>query len=219
MATSDRTGSYVFYYAASGAYTLTALRADYGVMPPLGGLAVNGDLSGVDLVLPPQSDAVANGTFEQPSSPAWTIDPQLSATLEISAAHTGQYGLDLQIASGIGLDQAASSAPVCVTQSVTIIAGWQHPTLAWAYRVVSGSAVSQFVVNATGSQVVSQTVALVSGGWTQGWLDVSALQGQAVTLCLGFTDPTQPQQVYVDDVTLGDAVPGVRLLYLPVTQR
>ena len=217
-AISDGNGAYTLYYAATGVYTLTAQRTGYGTLSPLIGLLVSGNQSSVDFVLPPQGDAVANGTFESLGSTAWTSDPQVSATVAMSAAHSGLYGLDLQMVSPPGR-LVTDDAMACVTQTVVISSAWLHPTLSWAYRVMAGDSGKALIVSVSGTSKISQTFVLTPGGWIHSWLDAGALSGQTVMLSLCFANLATPQQVYLDEVSLGDSRTGVRKLYMPITRR
>ena len=102
---SDLTGHYTLFYTTTGVYTLTVQRAGFGAAQALNGLTVNGIITDVNLVLPPQVDAVSNGAFESPVAPAWSSGAQISATAEVSAAHTGQSGLDLQSHPAPGVER------------------------------------------------------------------------------------------------------------------
>ena len=231
-ARSDVMGNYTLFYStsllakhqmlqsvASGIYTLTVQRTGYGIAPAMSGVVVSGVVSDVNLTLPPQVDGVNGGTFETPASSAWSGGAQISATVEVSAAHTGQYGLDLQSKPAPGLSSAAVDAASCVTQSVVISASWQHPALSWMSRVVAGNGSQALVMSLSGTQEISQSVMLTPGGWTQGWLDARGLSGQTATLSLCFTNSAAGQQVYVDEVSLGESQAGALRIYLPQVRR
>jgi hypothetical protein len=207
------------FYTTTGVYSLTAQRGGFGAAQALNGLTVNGIITDVNLVLPPQVDAVSNGAFESPAAPAWNSGAQISATVEVSAAHTGQSGLDLQSHPAPGLSVAAIDAAACVTQSVEISASWQRPALSWMSRVVTGSAAQALVVSLVGTTEISRSITLTPGTWTHSWLDASPLRGQTATLSLCFTSPTAGQQVYVDEVSLGESRAGALRIYLPQVRR
>ena len=216
---SDLTGHYTLFYTTTGVYSLTAQRGGFGAAQALNGLTVNGIITDVNLVLPPQADAVSDGEFEVPASPAWSSGAQIRATVEVSAAHTGQSGLDLQSMLAPGLRAMAADASSCVTQSVVISASWQRPALSWMSRVITGNGSQALVVSLAGTQEISQSVTLTPGGWTQGWLDASGLSGQTATLSLCLASPVTGQQVYVDEVSLGESQAGALRIYLPQVRR
>jgi hypothetical protein len=216
---TDVAGNYTLFYTTTGVYTLTAQRTGFGVAQAMNHLTVNGIVSDVNLALPPQVEGVNGGTFENPALSAWASGGQISATVEVSAAHTGQYGLDLQSIPAPGLSSAAADASMCVTQSVVISASWQHPALSWMSRAVAGNGSQALVVSLMGTREISQSVVLTPGGWLHGWLDASGLSGQTATLSMCFANLGSPQQVYVDEVSLGDSRAGVLVIYLPQVRR
>jgi hypothetical protein len=216
---TDLAGNYTLFYTTTGVYTLTVQRSGFGVAQAMNHLTVNGIVSDVNLLLPPQEDAVSNGTFENPASSVWSGGGQISATIEVSAAHTGQYGLDLQSMPAPGLRAAAADTSSCVTQSVVISVSWQRPALSWMSRVITGNGSQALVVSLAGTQEISQSVVLTSGGWAQGWLDASGLSGQTATLSLCLASPSVGQQVYVDEVSLGESRAGALRIYLPQVRR
>ena len=217
---TDDQGAYSLFFDVAGVYTLTAQHINASALPPIYSVPVSGNLTGLDFVLPPKLNAVADGAFEAGSLSAWGVTPGLSATLEMSAAYSGRYGLNLQ-AQDITLARVTgSTSGPCITQSVTIQAAWQRPTLSWMVRVLQGNTGDALVVSAiSGTTVVSQSVALVPGGWMQGWLDLSALRGQTATVCIGFAAQTTPQAVDIDDVSVGDSPIPVYRLYMPIIRR
>ncbi len=217
---TDDQGAYSLFFDVAGVYTLTAQHINAGALPPIYSVPVSGNLTGLDFVLPPRLNAVADGAFEAGSLSAWGVDPGLSATLEINAAYSGRYGLHLQVQDITQARVTGSSDGPCITQSVTIQPEWQRPTLSWMVRVLQGNMSDALVVSAiSGTTVVSQSVVLVPGGWMQGWLDLSALHGQMATVCIGFAAQTMPQAVNVDDVSVGDSLIPVYRLYMPIIRR
>lgn len=217
---TDDQGAYSLFFDVAGVYTLTAQHINADALPPIYSVPVSGNLTGLDFVLPPKLNAVADGAFEAESLSAWGVDPGLSATLEISAAYSGRYGLDLQVQDITLARVTGSAGGPCITQSVIIQPAWQRPTLSWMVRVLQGNTGDALVVSAiSGTTVVSQSVALVPGGWMQGWLDLSALRGQTATVCIGFVAQTTPQAVSVDDVSVGDSLIPVYRLDMPIIRR
>jgi hypothetical protein len=217
-ATTDGAGDYILYLGSSGVYSLTASHEDFGDLPPRYGVLVDGDLSSVDFVLPPLDDALINGGWETGDLGGWSPGPGVTPTVEMSATHTGHYGLDLEMSGGTLVFWPY------VTQPASIPATWSQPTLSFLYRVVQSSPGNELLatVSATGDSL-THTLPLTPGEWTHTWLDLSALSGQTVTLSLGFRGQpgTQQmaQQVYVDELSLGAFRPGVYSTYLPLVLR
>jgi hypothetical protein len=136
------------------------------------------------------------------------------ATVEKPAAHSGRYGLKLD-SSG----ETHSFWPY-ITQSVSIPTEWSRPTLSWMYHVTQGNAGSKFLARISGdSDVMTQTVNMAPGAWTHTWSDLSAFRGQTVTLSLGFQNQTGDQQIYLDEVSLGESQVDMLSIYLPITMR
>ena len=136
----------------------------------------------------------------------------------MTTTHTGHYGLDLERSGG-----TLAFWPY-VTQPVSIPATWSQPTLSFLYRVVQASPGNELlaIISATGGSL-THTLPLAPGEWTHTWLDLSALSGQATTLSLGFRGqpgtPQMAQQVYLDELSLGESRRGVYSTYLPLVLR
>ena len=213
-ATTDPAGDYALYFESGGTYTLTASRSGFGALPPMHDLSVNGHLSGVDFVLPPEDEAVTNGGGESGDLSGWNSGPGMTPTVEMTAAHTGRYGLDLQAGGG-----TLAFWPY-VTQTVSIPSTWAQPTLSFLYRAIQGETgdALQAVIVGTSKQV-THTVALSPGAWTHAWRDLSDFAGQTVTIQFGFQEQTAGQQVYLDEVSVGESKTGVLSVYLPLVLR
>ena len=101
----------------------------------------------------------------------------------------------------------------------TLFVSSTQPILSFMYRAVQGSG-DLFIANVEGeSDAISRTVALTPSDWTHAWLDLSALNGQTVTLTFGFQNPAAPQQIYLDEISVGGTHPGVYSTFLPVVRR
>jgi hypothetical protein len=212
-ATTDPAGDYALYFESGGTYTLTVERSGFGALPPMYNLLVDDHLTGVDFVLPPENDAVTNGGWETGLS-GWSSGPSVTPTVEMTATHTGRYGLALEASGG-----TASFWPY-VTQTLSIPSTWAQPTLSFLYKAVEGEAddALQAVVSG-GGEAITHTVSLTPAGWTHTWRDLSDFSGQTVTLRLGFQDQTPGQQVYLDEVSVGESEAGVVSVYLPLVMR
>ncbi len=216
IATSAGNGSYTLYLGSAGAYTLTASRYGFGQLPPLYGVEVSTHLSGVDFVLPPLDEGVTNGGWESGNLNGWYSGSGMMPMVEMDAAHTGHYGLQLGTSGGTG---SLGFWPF-VIQTVSVPGTWSRPTLSFMYRVTQGDVSDKFLLRVSGdSNVITPSVTLIPGEWTHTWYDLSAFSGQTVTLDLGFQDQTGVQQIYLDEISLGKAGAGVFPVYLPLVVR
>ena len=94
LAVEPRPGGYLAYLAGDGLYDVWAGRAGFDVLPPMLDVAVAGDVSGVDLFLPPLDDAVTDGGFEAGNLAAWQTGGTVSPTLT-AVAHTGAHSVQM----------------------------------------------------------------------------------------------------------------------------
>jgi hypothetical protein len=213
-AVTDYHGNHNLFFNTAGTYTLTASRLDkFGALPPQYNVAVTSNVSGTDFVLPPMNDAVTNGGWETGDLTGWSSDPAITPTIEITAAHTGWYGLRLDnVGSGSGFLSY-------ITQSVSIPITWTKPTLSLMYRVKQGSGDNFSAVVTNDSSGITSTVSVTPGNWIHAWVDLSAFSGQTVTLKFGFQNQIDAQQIYLDEISLGDTQQGVYPVYLPLVQR
>jgi len=195
-----RPGGYLAYLADAGTYDLIADQNRFGLLPPLH-LSVSGDLSGVDLVLPPLDDVVTNGGFESGWG-GWQAGGSLTPTLT-TAAHTGSRAVLL---GGLG-ERSWLKQPLSLPGNLT------DATLSFLVRLdddASGSSTLQVALEGT---PISQTQTISAGGWSHLWLPVEAAVGQAVTLTFTVSDSAA---LRLDEVSLGSARPGASFVWLPV---
>ncbi len=215
-AATDTAGDYALYFDSGGAYTLTVERSGFGALPPMYDLSVDAYLTGVDLVLSPEDEAVTNGGWENGDLSGWNSSPGMTVTAQMTAAHTGRYGVNLEASGG------TLAFWSYVTQTVPLAADWSQPTLSFLYRAVQGEEgdALQAVIVGTDEQL-THTVALspAIGAWTHTWRDLSDFAGQTVTLRFGFQEQTAGQQVYLDEISVGESKAGVLSVYLPLVMR
>ncbi|MBN1887449.1 MAG: PD40 domain-containing protein [Thermoflexales bacterium] len=215
VARTDGQGNYTLYFSSTGTYTLTVNHVDFGTLPPRYGIVVSGSVAGPDFVMPPANDVLVNGGWESGDLTGWHIGAGVTPTIDTAAAHTGHYGIRLDASGGtLGFWSY-------VTQSVSIPITWSQPTLSWLYRVTRESGDNEFLVVISGdSTVLTQSVAMqATSDWAHAWYDLSAFIGQTVTMQFGFQTQTGTQQIYLDEISLGEYKVGVLSTYLPLITR
>jgi hypothetical protein len=179
-------------------------------------------VEGLALVLPPQDDAVAGGGFEAGDLAAWqrsgSQPPALSAK-----AHTGLGAVEMG-----GPDVEAT-----LTQVISPGPALSDPTLSFMVRLAQpGPAATLHVSLANSgafSPALTYSLAVESEGWSHAWYDLSGhlsglagdlsgQTGQESPLTLTLTVSGSPA-ILLDEVSLGSALPGGQLIYLPLTFR
>ncbi len=198
-------GGFEAYFAEPGDYDLVASRNGFGSLPPMHILSLSADRSGLELILPPADDVVADGDFETGSLDLWqrggTPIPTLSAE-----PHTGVGAAVLGGAGGSSW----------LRQSLSVPAGLTDATLSFLVRLDEAGAGASAIQIALEGTSISHTHPVTSADWTHVWLPVDAAAGQPVTLTL-LVDGTSA--VRVDEVRLGSARFGGMALSLPLVLR
>jgi hypothetical protein len=210
-AKTDGAGSYTLYFASTGTYNVTAGRGGFGALPPQINQFFNGDTPMSEFVLPPMNDAITNGGFETGDLTGWSVDPLITATVEMAAAHTGSAGLRLTTPVTI-----AATAPA-ITQTISI-SGTQ-PTVSFMYRVTQGSG-DPFIITIAGeADTITHSGVLTPTDWTHTWIDLTPFSGQTITLTFGFQNPATTQAIDLDEINVGDTTRGVYSIFLPIVRR
>ena len=217
---TDPRGSYLLCYDVSVTYSLAALRSDFGALPAMQHLS--GTLSGLDFYLPPISDAIQDGGFEESGpletavfSSAWDHSTGDANPVITGTAHTGHRAAQL---NGPGLS--------AISQTVTIPAddGQQPLTLSWLYLAQLPTARLTLEIEHAGPTRILELDTDV-GKWTHGYMDVSDLAGQQVTLRFVLSSTASlgmsflPTFALLDSVSLGPTKAGVEHVYLPIILR
>jgi len=211
---SDAQGAYMAGIGAAGSYTLSvAGSAGFGTLPPTHGVAVNEDIAGLDWVLPPAIDWVADGGWESGTLAQWatggTIAPAITTT-----AHTGDYGVVLGQRAVPGAGTSAISQTVALPPTVA------DATLSFLLRADAAHALTDALsVTLSGStEVMTRVVALGGGDWQHAWFDVSAFAGETIEVRFLFTSGDSAR-VWIDEVSLGPAAREPSRAYLPAVLR
>ena len=203
-------GGFAAYLADTAVLDVQVSRAGlYGPLPAMEDLAVNGDVKGLTFVLPSHDDAVVGGGFEEATLDSWQLGGSTLPALTTNA-HTGLGAAKL-------VDTGA--APT-LSQVIAPSPALSDPTLSFMVRLESagtaGSLELRLANSTTLSQPVTYTLPVASAAWTHAWYDVSGLVSEPLTLTLRAVGSPA---ILVDEVSLGSALPGGYLLYLPLVAR
>ena len=107
-----------------------------------------------------------------------------------------------------------------VSQTITLPVSIADPTLSWLTRVVSGDPADSLLVEVSaGSDAITHTIPLASGGWVHAWEDLSTFSGQTMTLRIGFQGAAGAREVCLDEVSIGATRRGSYPVYLPLITR
>ncbi|MFN2291094.1 MAG: GDSL-type esterase/lipase family protein [Anaerolineae bacterium] len=198
-------GGFLAYVVTPGNYDVSVARLDrFGELPTMWNLPVDDDVSDLVFVLPPQDDVVTDGGFEYGDLSAWQVSGTPVPTRTVNA-HTGTGTVLL----GGGTGSSTLSQVLSVPPSLT------NPTLSFMVRLDDGSGGnSTLQVSLAGVPVSTQTV--TSGLWTHVWVPIEGFLGQSGALT--FSVSNSPA-ILLDEVSLGSALPGGSISYLPAISR
>jgi hypothetical protein len=217
VSTTGSDGQFALGLATEGTYDVTAYHPRYSSLPPMKGIAVYGDIGGVDFYLPPASNLIENGDFE--SSGGWEMGGVVPPTRVQEAGHTGDFALQI----GALTDQADPSTAWtwAISQSITIPQMSEEATLDWFYRVEGDakSGASLLVTVRSASSEISRPIALDVDGWTHDWIDVTGLAGEQVVVSFTMQRKAEdaPVTAWLDEIGLGAATNTTA--FLPLVQR
>jgi hypothetical protein len=155
----------------------------------------------LDVILPPQNNALIHGDFEADQLEPWATNVDLTPTLTTTVRHTGRNSVLL------GDSESASMGDSILSQVVTLSV--EYPVLSFVYqsRYVSPVLMPQtspgFAIEVSDGVTTStlHTESIATQGWTHRWFDLSAWSGQTVTV----TFVVNQGAVYLDDVSIGSA--------------
>jgi hypothetical protein len=201
---------FLAYMMTEGDYEISVSRPDlYGGLPAMHNQAAIGHVTGLEFVLPPHDDAVSDGGFEAGNLGAWLLGgvspPALGGT-----AHTGQYAVRL---GGGGLDSHLS-------QSISPGAAMSDPTLSFMARLEEAGPPNTLQIVLSGGVMpaapMTYTLVVEDANWVHAWYDLTGLVSDPLTVALVVDGGPA---LLVDEVSLGSALPGGYLVYLPVLYR
>ena len=196
---------YTAYVAGAGVYDVSVTRAGFGLLPSMRAVSVAADVDGLDFVLPPLDDVVADGGFEAVGWGNWEPGGIVAPTL-IAGGHTGDGAALLGGPGGLSWLSQPLSVPVSLDDG----------TLSFLARLDDGQAGSSTLRVELAGTPISHTQVVSSSDWTHVWLAVDEAVGQAVTLT--FTLSGTPA-IRLDEVSLGSAQAGGSMVYLPVISK
>ena len=204
---TDALGNYLLCHDDRLSYALTVSRSGFGELPAM--QHAPGNLAGVDFWMRPVDDGIVNGQFETGGAGGWSAHTSESGTVEVTdAAHTGAHAAEL---SGGG----PLAWTAVLSQTVPVSEALENPTLFLLY-LFSGGNSAQVTVRGQ-SETLTDTFSLSTATWTHMWMDLSKFGGQAVTVALHLDGPSGSSGwLVVDEISLGEAAPGARQIYLPV---
>jgi lysophospholipase L1-like esterase len=206
LITGHQPGGYFAHLVQGGIYSLLVQHNDFGLLPARHGISVSSDVSGLDFVLPPLDDTIGDGGFETANwDQYWQAGGTFTPTL-ISEAHTG-IGAVL-----MGGDGELSQLSQTFSVPDTLI----NATLSFLVRLDEEAGESSTLQVELSGTPISHTQNVSVADWTHVWVPVDAAVGQAVTLTFTLSDTAA---VRIDEVSLGSAVGGGYLFYLPIVNR
>jgi hypothetical protein len=200
---SDASGFYTLYFSDAGDYDIMVERDRFSTLPARQDIAVSGSVSGIDFYLPPTDDQVRDSGFEAGNWGDWQRGGSNLPALS-DKAHTG--------AGAALLDPGGGDSRL--SQTLVLPVDLTDPTLSLMVRLddEEGPA-STLTIQIVGTTTTTEELAVSSGGWKHAWYDASQFAGQPVILTLSVADDPA---LIVDEVSLGSAIEGVGLAYMPL---
>ncbi len=192
-------GQYLAYLTNSQPHQVSVNHLDYA-LPPTATVdaSVTDDY---DIVLQPLDNVIQNANFELPLSTGWITSgmlPIASSTFR----HSGDFAVALNADTSIG------SGSAILAQSVTSPVNDGPQTLSFMYTLNSTAPFSQstFSVGVTTSDTITSVFTTTTPclDWCHHWIDLSAWQGQSITVTFALEQfDAEAVQVVLDEATLG----------------
>ena len=158
-ASTDGSGKYALYFGfwTGQTYAFSASRSGYGTLSAQRDVAVNGQPTDVDFVLPPEQDAVVNGGWETGDLTGWQVEPGAA----VAASPCGRaYRL-----ARIALDRAGDGCrPGDPDAALADLASRRPCRLSWPSRPSPCSAGSSAARRPTASSSRFRAARLMSQG-------------------------------------------------------
>ncbi|HFD40652.1 MAG TPA: hypothetical protein ENJ31_12485, partial [Anaerolineae bacterium] len=93
QAVTDDQGGYLLGLSSDGPYDLTVSHSRFGLRPPMKNLTVTADLTNLDFYLPPPSNLIVNGDFEE--TDGWQTSGPTPPVPVQGRGHTGDFALEI----------------------------------------------------------------------------------------------------------------------------
>jgi lysophospholipase L1-like esterase len=209
LAVEPTPGGYLAYLPGDGPYDVWAGRAGFGPLPVMLDVAVAGNMSSVDLFLPPLDDAVTDGGFESGNLTAWQTGGTAPPTLA-AAAHTGTHSV--QMGDGIGSSTISQVVSPALGPNLAV----SNPTLSFLVRLEQPGSPSSLHIALSGSSPATFDLPVQSEAWSHIWYDLTGLMAGPMTVTFSVSgDPS----VLIDEISIGSAAHGAYRAYLPIVTR
>lgn len=167
----------------------------------------------IHFYLPPANNLITNGGFESPDLSSWITSGNLPPSSSTISVHTGGNSLMMG-----GLAPSDNSGSV-LQQTITIPGDMEKPVLSFLSFVPFNNALmSSHVHIIDGTDSSDYPIVINSFGyWDHHWIDMSSYSGKTITVEFDFNinSTAQTAEMYLDEVSLGSEVGGVKNVYLP----
>lgn len=192
-------GQYVAYLTNSQPHQVSVGHLDYA-LPPTATVDVS-TTDRYDVILQPLDNLIQNANFELPLATGWIT----SGTLPI-ASSTYRHSGDLAVA--LNSETVTTDGLATLTQAVTLPVDARPQILSFMYALSTTTPLSQSGLSVTvefsGTTTSVFTTTTPCLDWCHQWIDLSAWQGQSITLTFTLEQNNgEALQVYLDEVTLG----------------
>ena len=196
---------YVAYVVEAGDYDVSVNRFGFGHLPPMKGVPVATDVSGLVSVLPPHDDAVINGGFE-PDLAGWLVSGS-ALPIPSPVVHTGDGAVQL----GGEIDSSSLS------QFLTPDPAVENPTLSFlaCLKQPGEESTLSIQLESTNELIapVSHSLTLESEEWTHYWYDLEGMVSDPLTLTFTVSNDLP---IILDEVSVGSAIKGSYRQWMPV---
>ena len=198
-------------------------------------IAINSDVYGRHLVLPPTNELVNNGHFED-GLLGWEASGPVTPTIITDAGHTGDFALKMEMLDSNPPPLSPSKSSINafndllttgqLSQSILTPLTDDDPTLSWFYAISGTTSLDGRLLvtvqgkgNATHS--ITATLPLTTTQWTHQWMPLDSLAGQTVMIIfeLQHTTPAPSIVVLLDEISLGEGNKEPDVIFLPIINK